>query len=158
MIIEFKRKFSFYFILFYLFIYFNFPTVQQGGQVILTCIHYNYIFSPTLCSDGSMEECERLFSLFNAKCSLRIIHNVSVIKMWDICQMNYCIFEKANERWGSVVVRYLGLKNFADLPIYKPESQGNLSQKNYLLTFLCSRVFWIFFPEPPKLFKNFFVT
>ena len=26
---------------------FYFPTVQQGGQVILTCIHYNYIFSPT---------------------------------------------------------------------------------------------------------------
>ena len=22
------------------------PTVQQGGQVILTCIHYNYIFPP----------------------------------------------------------------------------------------------------------------
>jgi len=36
--------------LFYLFIFFNiffyFPTVQQGGQVILTCIHYNYIFPP----------------------------------------------------------------------------------------------------------------
>jgi len=31
---------SFYFILFY------FPTVQQGDQVILTCIHYNYIFPP----------------------------------------------------------------------------------------------------------------
>ena len=30
----------FYFILFY------FPTVQQGDQVILTCIHYIYIFSP----------------------------------------------------------------------------------------------------------------
>ena len=25
---------------------FYFPTVQQGGQVILTCIHYNYIFFP----------------------------------------------------------------------------------------------------------------
>ena len=25
---------------------FFFPTVQQGDQVILTCIHYNYIFSP----------------------------------------------------------------------------------------------------------------
>jgi len=34
--------------IFYLFIYFYnyFPTVQQGGQVILTCIHYNYIFPP----------------------------------------------------------------------------------------------------------------
>ena len=28
----------------------KFPTVQQGDQVFLTCIHYNYIFSPTLCS------------------------------------------------------------------------------------------------------------
>ena len=27
------------------FFFFNFPTVQQGGQVILTCIHYNYSFS-----------------------------------------------------------------------------------------------------------------
>ena len=26
--------------------FFYFPTVQQGGQVILTCIHYNYIFPP----------------------------------------------------------------------------------------------------------------
>ena len=26
--------------------FFYFPTVQQGGQVILTCIHYNYIFFP----------------------------------------------------------------------------------------------------------------
>ena len=25
---------------------FFFPTVQQGGQVILTCIRYNYIFAP----------------------------------------------------------------------------------------------------------------
>ena len=33
----------------YLFIFF-FPTVQQGGQVILTCIHCNYSFSPTLSS------------------------------------------------------------------------------------------------------------
>ena len=32
------------FIFFYNFFYF--PTVRQGGQVILTCIHYNYIFSP----------------------------------------------------------------------------------------------------------------
>jgi len=32
------------------FFFFNFPTVQQGGQVILTCIHYKYILSPTLCS------------------------------------------------------------------------------------------------------------
>ena len=31
---------------FYLYNFLNFPTVQQGGQVILTCIHYNYIFSP----------------------------------------------------------------------------------------------------------------
>ena len=30
--------------------FFFFPTVQQGGQVILRCIHYNYIFPPTLCS------------------------------------------------------------------------------------------------------------
>jgi len=30
--------------------FFYFPTVQQGGQVILTCIHCNYIFSPTLSS------------------------------------------------------------------------------------------------------------
>ena len=28
--------------------FFNFPIVQQGGQVILTCIHYNYIFQTTL--------------------------------------------------------------------------------------------------------------
>ena len=28
------------------FFFFYFPTVQQGGQVILTCIHYNYIFPP----------------------------------------------------------------------------------------------------------------
>ena len=27
-------------------IFFYFPTVQQGGQVILTCIHYNYSFPP----------------------------------------------------------------------------------------------------------------
>ena len=32
------------------FSFFFFPTVQQGGQVILTCMHYNYIFSPTLSS------------------------------------------------------------------------------------------------------------
>jgi len=30
----------------FLIIFFYFPTVQQGGQVILTCIHYNYIFPP----------------------------------------------------------------------------------------------------------------
>ena len=30
--------------------FFYFTTVQQGGQVILTYIHYNYIFSPTLSS------------------------------------------------------------------------------------------------------------
>ena len=35
---------------FFLIFFLNFPTVQQGGQVILTCIHYNYIFSPTLSS------------------------------------------------------------------------------------------------------------
>ena len=34
-----QHIFSFFFL-------FYFPTVQQGGQVILTCIHYNYIFSP----------------------------------------------------------------------------------------------------------------
>ena len=34
----------------FFFKFFYFPTVQQGGQVILTCIHYNYIFPPTLCS------------------------------------------------------------------------------------------------------------
>ena len=36
-------------LLFYFFkeiFFLNFPTVQQGDQVILTCIHYNYIFSP----------------------------------------------------------------------------------------------------------------
>ena len=31
---------------FFFFFFFYFPTVQQGGQVILTCIHYNYIFPP----------------------------------------------------------------------------------------------------------------
>ena len=30
------------------FFFFNFPTVQQGGHVILTCIHYNYIFPPPI--------------------------------------------------------------------------------------------------------------
>ena len=35
-------------LLFVKLIFFNFyfPTVQQGDQVILTCIHYNYIFFP----------------------------------------------------------------------------------------------------------------
>ena len=36
-------------ILFFFYLFFNFfyfPTVQQGGQVILTCIHYNYSFPP----------------------------------------------------------------------------------------------------------------
>ena len=39
-------EFIFFFLLFFCF---YFPTVQQGDQVILTCIHYNYIF-PTLSS------------------------------------------------------------------------------------------------------------
>ena len=40
----------FYFLKLFLFIFiFYFPTLQQGDQVILTCIHYNYIF-PTLSS------------------------------------------------------------------------------------------------------------
>ena len=34
----------------FLFFFFYFPTVQQGGQVILTCMHCNYSFSPTLSS------------------------------------------------------------------------------------------------------------
>ena len=42
--LKFFLFFSFFFIKFY------FPTVQQGGQVILTCIHYNYSFSPTISS------------------------------------------------------------------------------------------------------------
>jgi len=37
-------------IFFIYFYFFYFPTVQQGGQVILTCIHCNYSFSPTLSS------------------------------------------------------------------------------------------------------------
>ena len=39
-----NSQFCVYFFLFY------FPTVHQGDQVILTCIHYNYIFPPTLSS------------------------------------------------------------------------------------------------------------
>ena len=38
--VKYKHKY------FFLIIFFYFPTVQQGGQVILTCIHYNYIFPP----------------------------------------------------------------------------------------------------------------
>ena len=35
-----------YHIFFFFHIFLYFPTVQQGGQVILTCIHYNYISPP----------------------------------------------------------------------------------------------------------------
>ena len=31
-------------ILFFFFFFFNFPSLKQVGQVILTCIYYNYIF------------------------------------------------------------------------------------------------------------------
>ena len=41
--------------------FFLFPTVQQGDQVILTCIHYNYIFFPhqwcILSSEGPVTLC-----------------------------------------------------------------------------------------------------
>ena len=42
--------FFFLFVCFFVCLFCFFPTVQQGGQVFLTCIHYNNIFSPTLCS------------------------------------------------------------------------------------------------------------
>ena len=42
--------FGFFFFFFFFFFKFYFPTVQQGGQIILTCIHYNYSFSPTISS------------------------------------------------------------------------------------------------------------
>ena len=47
-----EQAMSFIYLFIYLFIYFlfYFPTVQQGGQVILTCIHCNYSFFPTLSS------------------------------------------------------------------------------------------------------------
>ena len=49
---------------FLFFFFFNFPTVQQGGQVILTCIHYNYIFPhPFFCCTWVSRQSSQCYSV-----------------------------------------------------------------------------------------------
>ena len=45
-ITELRRELCMLFFFFFPYFFFFFPTLQQGDQVILTRIHYNYIFPP----------------------------------------------------------------------------------------------------------------
>ena len=53
---DFNVFFFIYLFFFFFFFFFYFPIVQQGGQVILTCVHYNYI-PPLLLLQHEYLEC-----------------------------------------------------------------------------------------------------